>query len=122
MANNKESALKNKSYSFAIRMVRLSQYLQQEKKEYILNKQIIRCGTAIGALTREAEFAQSNADYINKFSISLKEANETDYWLALLKDADYIDAKLYDSLAFDCKELISILVSTIKTLKAKNQN
>jgi four helix bundle protein len=71
-------------------------------------------------LVREAEFAQSNADYISKFSISLKEANETDYWLAILKDTDYIDTKLYESLAFDCKELISLLVSTIKTLKTKN--
>jgi four helix bundle protein len=120
MENKKESVLKNKSYLFALRIVRLARYLQSEKKEFILDKQIIKSGTAIGALVREAEFAQSNADYINKFSIALKEANETDYWLALLKDTDYIDAKLYDSLAFDCKELISLLVSTIKTLKTKS--
>jgi four helix bundle protein len=120
METKKESVLKNKSYSFAIRIVRLSQHLQHEKKEFILNKQIVRCGTAISALVREAEFAQSNADYISKFSIALKEANETDYWLCLLRDTEYIDTKLYDSLASDCRELISILVSTVKTLKTKN--
>jgi four helix bundle protein len=116
----KGSILKEKSYKFAVRMVRLTQFLQQEKKEFVLSKQAIRSGTAIGALIREAEFAQSNADYISKFSIALKEANETDYWLSLLKDTGYIDAKLCDSLDFDCKELISILVSTIKTLKTKS--
>jgi four helix bundle protein len=120
MENKKESVLKRKSYLFAVRIVKLSKFLQHEKKEFIINKQILKSGTAIGALVREAEFAQSNADYISKFSIALKEANETDYWLSLLKDTDYIDTKLYDSLVFDCKELISILVSTIKTLKTKS--
>ena len=120
MAIKKESVLKSKSYKFAVRIVRLSQYLQHEKKEFVLNKQILRSGTAIGAISREAEFAQSNADYINKFSISLKEANETDYWLALLNDTEFIENKLYESLSNDCKELISILVSTIKTLKTKS--
>ena len=119
MAIKKESILKNKSYKFAVRIVRLSQYLHQEKKEFVLNKQILRSGTAVGAIIREAEFAQSTADYINKFSIALKEANETDYWLSLLCDTEYIENKLYESLSNDCKELISILVSTIKTLKTK---
>jgi four helix bundle protein len=116
----KDSILKEKSYRFAVRIVRLTQFLQQEKKEFVLSKQTLKSGTAIGALVREAEFAQSNADYISKFSIALKEANETDYWLSLLKDTEYIDTKLYDSLDFDCKELISISVSTIKTLKTKS--
>jgi four helix bundle protein len=118
MMEKKESILKEKSYKFAIRIVKLSQYLRQ-KEEYILVKQILRCGTAIGALIREAEFAQSTADYINKFSIGLKEANETAYWLSLLKDTDYIEIKLYESLFEDCNELIALLVSTIKTLKTK---
>ncbi|MDR3180310.1 MAG: four helix bundle protein [Prevotellaceae bacterium] len=115
----KESILRDKSYLFAIRIIRLSQFLQQEKKEYILSKQVLRSGTAIGALIREAEYAQSHADFINKFSISLKEANETAYWLSLVKDTDYIDLKLYKSIFQDCDELICLLVSTIKTLKAK---
>lgn len=111
------SVLKNKSYKFAIRVVRLSQYLQTEKKEFVLSKQVLRSGTAVGALIREAEFGQSRPDFINKMSIALKEANETDYWLSLLKDTDYIDAKLFNSLQNDCKELIAMLVSTVKTSK-----
>lgn len=109
--------MKNKSYKFAIRVVRLSQYLQTEKKEFVLSKQVLRSGTAVGALIREAEFGQSRPDFINKMSIALKEANETDYWLSLLKDTDYIDAKLFNSLQSDCKELIAMLVSTVKTSK-----
>src|SRR2546421_10563582 len=88
-----KSILRDKSYAFAIRIVKLSQYLQDKKKEFVLSKQVLRSGTAIGALVREAEFGQSNADFISKMSISLKEANETDYWLALLKDTNYIDEK-----------------------------
>ena len=121
MEMKRESVLKNKSYKFAVRIVRLSQYLQQEKKEFVLNKQILRSGTAVGAIIREAEFAQSTADYINKFSIALKEANETDYWLALLNDTDFIENKLFESLSNDCKELISMLVATLKTLKLKTK-
>ena len=119
MEKRKESVLKNKSYKFAVRIVKLSQYLQQEKKVFVLNKQILRSGTAVGAIIREAEFAQSDSDYIHKFSIALKEANETDYWLALLYDTEFIDNKLFESLSNDCKELVSMLVSTLKTLKEK---
>lgn len=111
--------LKDKSYRFAVRMVRLSQHLQTDKREFVLSKQVIRSGTAIGALIREAEFAQSDADYIHKLHISLKEANETEYWLCLIKDTDYLDNTLFLSLQTDCKELIAILVSTVKTLKLK---
>ena len=113
-----ESVLRYKSYSFALRIIKLSQFLT-EKKEYVLNRQVTKSGTAIGALVREAEFAQSTADFINKNSIGLKEANETDYWLSLLKDAGYIEDSLHTSLANDCNELIAILVSTIKTSKQK---
>ncbi|MDR1527771.1 MAG: four helix bundle protein [Dysgonamonadaceae bacterium] len=115
----KESVLREKSYEFAVRIVKLSQFLQNKKKEFILNKQILRSGTAIGALIREAEFAQSNADFIHKLSISLKEANETAYWLSLLKDTDYVDLNLYKSFSQDCAGLVSMLVSSIKTLKTK---
>lgn len=88
-----QSILKDKSYAFAIRIVKLSQFLQVDKKEYVLSKQILRSGTAIGALIREAEFGQSKADFTSKMSISLKEANETEYWLNILKDTDYLDEK-----------------------------
>ena len=120
MENRRDPALlQNKSYAFAIRIVKMVQHLQDEKKEYVLSKQALRSGTAIGALIREAEFAQSTADYINKLSVSLKEANETDYWLNLLHDTKYIDDEAHNSIAADCKELIAILVSSIKTLKKK---
>ena len=110
--------LKDKSYQFAIRIVKLSQFLQQDKKEFVLSRQVLRSGTAIGALIREAEFGQSKADFASKMSISLKEANETEYWLCLLKDTDFISENQFVSLHSGCKELIAMLVSTVKTSKA----
>ena len=125
--------LKDKSYSFAVEIVRLVQYLQQEKKEYVLSKQILKSGTSIGALIHEAVFAQSDSDYLNKLAVSLKEANETLYWLnvemsgeitTLLRDTDYIHIDLYEKLAEIVKELIALLASCVKTLnnrlKSKN--
>ena len=113
----KENPLKDKSYHFAIRIVKLSQFLQKDKREFVLSRQVLRSGTAIGALIREAEFGQSKADFANKMSISLKEANETEYWLSLLKDTDFISEKQFVSLQAECKELIAMLVSTVKTSK-----
>ena len=113
----KESILKTKSYDFAIRVVRLYQFLADEKREFILSKQVLRSGTAIGALIREAEFGQSMADFRSKMSISLKEANETDYWLNLLKDTGYLNEKMFQSISDDCVELIKLLVATVKTTK-----
>jgi four helix bundle protein len=112
-----KSILKDKSYLFAVDIVKLSQSLQKDKKEFILSKQLIRSGTAIGALIREAEFAESKADFRHKMYISLKEANETKYWLSLLKDTGFLEKKHYLSLFNFCKELVAMLVSTIKTLK-----
>jgi len=110
-----DSILKEKSYRFAIRVVRLNHYLCSEKSEYVLSRQLLRSGTAIGALVREAEFGQSRADFRNKMSIALKEANETDYWLNLLRDTGYISEKMFQSLSEDSLELIRILVATVKT-------
>jgi four helix bundle protein len=112
-----ESPLRNKSYAFALRIIKLYKYLVSENKEYVLSKQLLRSGTAIGALISEAKFGQSKPDFISKMNIALKEANETDYWLSLLKDSDYIDEKQYKSVQKDVNELISMLVSTVKTLK-----
>ena len=112
-----ETPLKDKSYDFAIRIVKLAQHLQKEKKEFGLSKQVLRSGTAIGALIREAEFGQSKADFGNKMSIALKEANETGYWLNLLKDTDFINNTQFESLHPDCGELIAMLVATVKTVK-----
>ena len=114
----KGSPLRDKSYGFAIRIVKLCQFLQQEKKEFILSKQVLRSGTAIGALIREAEFGQSRADFTNKMSISLKEANETEYWLSLLKDTKIINEQQFISIQPECRELIAMLVSTVKTSKS----
>jgi len=114
-----ESILKTKSYKFAIRIVKFFLFLRKDKKEYVLSKQVLKSGTAIGALVREAEFGQSKADFINKMQIALKEANETDYWLNILCNTDYITDKMFQSIDFDCQELIKLLVSTVKTSKQR---
>lgn len=115
-----DSVLRDKSYQFAIRIVKLSQYLQAEKKEFVLSKQLLRSGTAIGALLRAAEFGQSKADFVSKLNIALKEANETAYWLSLLKDTDYLTLIQYDALAPDCRALIAMLVASVKTAKSES--
>ncbi len=112
-----KSILKVKSYAFAIRVVKLYQFLCDQKHEYVLSKQVLRSGTAIGALISEAEFGQSKADFRSKMSIALKEANETNYWLNLLKDTSYLNDKLFESLSEDCIEIIKMLVATVKTTK-----
>jgi four helix bundle protein len=113
----KESVLKDKSYNFALRIVKLNRYLNEEKKEYVLSKQILRCGTSIGANIVEGNRAESSAEFIHKLSISLKESFETEYWLNLLKDSEYISAKQAESLILDCNELQKMLISSIKTAK-----
>lgn len=115
---DKENILHSKSYAFAIRSVNLSQFLNNEKKEYVLSKQILRSGTSIGALISESEFAQSTADFINKLHIALKEANETKYWINLLHDTHFITKSMFESLIEDIKEIIRLLVSIIKKLKS----
>ena len=117
-----DSLLHTKSYSFALRVVQMAKFLMENQHEFILSKQVLRSGTAVGALVRESEFAQSSADFINKLSISLKEANETDYWLNLLKDSGYIDSNAFNSMETDCGELIALLVSSIKTVKNNRMN
>lgn len=116
-----DSVLHTKSYAFALRMIGMVKYLKEKKHETILSKQVLRSGAAIGALIRESEFAQSPADFINKLSIALKEANETDYWLNLLKDAEYIDGNSFASMEIECGELIALLIASIRTVK-NNQN
>lgn len=95
----------------------MTKFLRENKQEFILSKQILRSSTAIGALVRESEFPQNRPDFINKLSVALKEANETDYWLNLLKDSDYIANNSFDSIDSDCGELIALLISSIKTVK-----
>ena len=112
-----KNILYNKSYAFSIRIVKLTQYLTNDKKEYILSKQILRSGTAICALVSESKFAQSRADFLNKLMVALKEANETQYWINLLYDTEYISEPMHDSLLKDSKELVKLLVSITKTIK-----
>ncbi len=115
----RKSVLSEKSYDFAIRIVKLSQTLNTQK-EFVLSKQILKSGTSVGALIREAKFAQSNADFIHKFSIVLKEAHETEYWLNLLKDTSYIEENIFEEINKTCSEIIAMLIATINTLKSKN--
>lgn len=111
-----ESLLHAKSYAFALRIVQMNKFLR-ERQEFVLSKQVMRSGTAIGALVRELEFAQSKADFVNKLNIALKEANETGYWLNLLKDSGYLSDKSFSSIETDCGELIALLISSIKTAR-----
>lgn len=113
----KESAIRDKSLDFSIRIVKLCRYLQEEKREYVLSKQLIRSGTAIGALVREADYGESRADFAHKLHIALKEAAETEYWLLLLFKTDIISEKEYLSIQPDISELNKILITIIKSVK-----
>ncbi len=106
-----------KSYAFAIKIINLYKFLIQEKKEFVLSKQLLRSGTSIGALIKEAEHAQSKADFLNKMNVALKEANETEYWLMLLKDTNYISEKEFTSMKIDTAEILKVLISIVKTTK-----
>jgi len=116
----KKNILKDKSFLFALRIVKLYKFITEEKKEYIISKQLLRSGTAIGALVREAEHSESKADFIHKLSISLKEANETEYWIDLLYYSEFIEEISYKSIIADCQELLKLLISVIKTSKQNN--
>jgi len=114
-----DSIIAAKSYLFANRIVKLEKYLRVEKHEYVMSKQLFRCGTSIGANTAEAIYAQSDADFISKHQIALKEANESKFWIRLLHDNEFIDENMYVSLRKDIDELLSILVSIINSMKNK---
>ena len=114
-----DNAVVEKSKSFAIRIVRAYKYLTAEKNEYVLSKQLLRSGTSIGANVKEAIRGQSKPDFYSKLNIALKEASETEYWLEILYETEYIDNKLFDSINSDCQELIKLLVSITKTQKQK---
>jgi four helix bundle protein len=114
----KENVIKTRSFSFAICIVNLFQYLQTEKKEYILSKQLLRSGTSVGAMVREAEHSESKLDFIHKMAIAQKEINETIYWLELLKGTEYLSAEQFESINRDAVELIKMITSIIKTTKA----
>ena len=112
-----ENILKDKTYDFALRIIRLYQFISSEKKEYVLSKQVLRSGTSIGALVEEANQAESKMDFIHKISIANKEANETLYWLRLLTDSQIIEEKPALSMMNDCQEILKLLTSIINTSK-----
>lgn len=115
----KENILKTKSFDFAVRIVKLYKFLKKEHNEFILSQQIVRSGTSIGALIREAEHGESLKDFIHKLTIGLKEANESKYWLNLLFATDFITKKMYDSINKDCEELLKLLTASVKTSKSR---
>ena len=111
--------LREKSFAFALRIVKMSRYLNGRKQEFVLSKQVLRCGTSIGANIREAVFAQSTPDFISKLSIALKEASETQYWLELLEASKLLTSKEFSSLKSDADWLVGTLVNVIKSNKRK---
>jgi four helix bundle protein len=113
----KDGALQTKSFAFAIRIVNLYRLLTADKKEYVISKQLLRSGTAIGALVREAEQAESKPDFVHKLAIALKEANETEYWLELLHATQYLEAAAFISIQNDVVELLRLLTSIIISTK-----
>ncbi len=112
----KKNIIKDKSFLFAVRIVNLYKYLVANK-EFVLSKQLLRSGTAVGALVREAEHAESKKDFIHKMAIALKEANETEYWIELLKETNFLNKNEYKSIITEATELIKLLISIIKTTK-----
>ncbi|MBU1635101.1 four helix bundle protein [bacterium] len=116
----KNNVIQDKSYSFALRIVKLYQFLVNERKEFVLSKQILRSGTSIGANVEEAIGGQSEKDFKSKMTIAYKEARETHYWLRLLRDSDYLSKENTKIILSDCDEILKILGSIIKTMKIRN--
>lgn len=114
------NVVREKSFAFAVRVVHLHRYLMSQKKEFILSKQLLRSGTAIGAAVREAEQAESSADFIHKMAVGLKEANESEYWILLLRETDYLSDVEAQSLLDDNRELLRLLTSIVKTTKSRH--
>lgn len=116
-----ENIVKNKSFKFSVRIVKLYQYLRKHKNEYVLSKQLLRSGTSVGAMVREAEHAETKADFKHKMGIAQKEINETIYWLELLKETDYLANEQFESINTDAIEIIKLITSIIKTVKNNGQ-
>ena len=118
--SEKRSIIKDRSFAFAVRVIRLFQYLTETKKEYVLSKQLLRSGTAIGALVREAQNAESTKDFIHKLGIAQKECDETIYWLELMRETEYINDKEFESINNEANELLKMIRSAILTSKKNN--
>ena len=118
--SERKSIIKDKSFAFAVRIVRLYKHMCENKKEYVLSKQLLRSGTAVGVLVREAQNAESKADFIHKLGIAQKECDETTYWLELLKETDYLTDKEFESINSEATELLKMIRSAIITSKKNN--
>ena len=118
---SQDTLIENRSYQLALRIINAYKYLTKKQNEYIMSKQLLRSGTSIGAMMREAKFAQSRADFVNKASVALKEANETLYWLELLHDSKYIDAQSFQSIHSEANEITAILASIVKSTKENTE-
>ena len=114
-----ESILKTNSFRFAVRIVNLYKHLCENKKEFVLSKQILRSGTSVGANIREAEHSESKADFVHKMAVAQKEINETIYWLELMQETEYISKQEFESINADAIEIIKMITSSIKTAKSK---
>ena len=114
----RENVVKDKSFGFAIRVVRLYQFLCDQKKEYVLSNQLLRSGTSVGAMVREAEHAETKNDFKHKMGIAQKEINETIYWLELLHKTDYLTLDQFESMNSDAVEIIKIITAILKSAKA----
>jgi four helix bundle protein len=118
----RENIIKDKSFSFALRIVKIYKYLCEEKREFVLSKQLLRSGTSIGAMVREAEHAESKADFIHKMAIAQKEANESDYWIELLFQSEYLSENSFKSIQNDILEINKLIASIIISAKrGKNE-
>lgn len=119
MNESKDNIIAKKSYSFALEVVKIYKFLINEKKEYVISKQMLRSGTSVGANIHEAIASESKKDFIHKLGIAVKEARETSYWLNLLKDSDYVNDEQFKNLNRNCNEVIRILNSIILTTKER---
>jgi four helix bundle protein len=118
----KDNIVKTKSFAFAVRIVKLYQFLVDTKKEFVLSKQLLRSGTSVGAMVREAEHAETKPDFIHKMAIAQKEINETIYWLELLAETNFLTKEQFESLISDAEELIKLVTSMLKSTKANLKN
>lgn len=114
----RENIIKNKSFAFAVRVVKLYQFLCEQKKEYVLSKQLLRSGTSVGAMVREAEHAETKNDFKHKMGIAQKEINETIYWLELLRETDYLTAEQFESINNDAVEIIKLITAILISAKS----
>jgi four helix bundle protein len=118
----RENVIIIKSFGFAVRIVKLYQYLCEQKKEFVLSKQLLRSGTSVGAMVREAEHAESKTDFKHKMAIAQKEINETIYWLELLKETDYLTKEQFESINTDAIEIIKLITAILKSTKSNINN